>query len=70
MYFTIYLSNVKIMNAVPLDEFEIYRLKSFDLRVFWDNRYVYALYVEELTAPPAPVQLVWINSPRGLSRRS
>ncbi len=27
----------------------------------------YTLYVLELVSPPLPVQLVWKNSPRGLS---
>ncbi len=28
----------------------------------------YAVYVEDDTRPPRPVQLVWKNSPRGLSK--
>ena len=31
---------------------------------------VYAVYVEAAVVPPLPVQLVWKNSPLGLSRRS
>jgi hypothetical protein len=33
-------------------------------------RHFYALYVVDEVLPPLPVQLVWKNSPLGLSTRS
>jgi hypothetical protein len=41
----------------------------FPLEIFSKTEY-YALYVDEAVSPPRPVQLVWKNSPRGLSVRS
>ncbi len=59
----------KAASHLPESGFCIWDSQGFTLSETLTKRR-YTTYVLEVVSPPLPVQLVWKNSPRGLSVRS
>lgn len=59
---------IKSKKPLPISEKRLFKFPSMGgVRGGWG---FYTTYVLEVVSPPLPVQLVWKNSPRGLSVRS